>query len=270
MKKTATIGLSACLILAAGAALAADMPVKARPLAAAPIVGWSGFYIGGNVGYGWSTSDGGTACIDDAGVPNGPFCQVVPGGQVKARGALGGAQVGYNWQSGQWVAGLESDAQLSGISGSTTVNGPFFFVNGGGPALPPGVFLASHRLEWFGTTRVRFGYAGIERTLLYVTGGVAYGAVELSSNLIAPNAGTIYPGSKSATRVGWVIGGGLEYAMTANWSAKLEGLYIDLGEETTVGREVPLTFPPNGFVRTKDFDLNYAIVRAGLNYKIGR
>jgi outer membrane immunogenic protein len=268
--KNVTMGLSAWLMFAAGPALAADMVVKARPPAAASILAWSGFYIGGNVGYGWSTSDGGAGCIDDAGVPNGPFCQVVPGGQVKARGALGGAQVGYNWQRGQWLTGLESDVQLSGIRGSTVVNGPFGFVTGGDLALPPGVFLASHRLEWFGTARARFGYAANDRTLLYVTGGLAYGAVDLSSNLIAPNAGTTYPASKSVTKVGWVVGGGLEYAITANWSAKLEGLYVDLGDETTIGREVPLTFPPLGFTRTKDFDLNYAIVRAGLNYKLGR
>jgi outer membrane immunogenic protein len=83
----------------------------------------------------------------------------------------------------------------------------------------------------------------------------------------APNAGTTYPASTSVTKAGWAAGGGIEYAMTNNWSAKLEGLYFDLGHATTVGEEVPLTFPPFGFTHTKEFDLQYALVRLGINYK---
>jgi outer membrane immunogenic protein len=260
-------------LLFAGPAMAADLPVKApvykAPPALVPAFSWTGFYIGGNVGYGANTADGNPGCIDNTGVPNGPFCQVVPGGHINASGVFGGGQFGYNWQFAQYVWGIETDFQGSGIRGSTTASGPFGFFGGPGLglALPPGAFTASEDLQWFGTTRIRFGYAGIDRVLLYVTGGAAYGAASLSSNLIALNAGTTYPASTSVTKVGWAAGGGLEYAISTNWSAKLEGLYFDLGHATTVGEEVPFTFPPFGFTRTKEFDLQYALVRLGINYK---
>jgi outer membrane immunogenic protein len=277
MKRPAlAIPALAIIVLAAlltAPAVAADMRVKAPvyktppPL---PVFSWTGVYIGGNIGYGWKTADGGPGCTDEFGVQNGPFCQVVPDGHVKASGVFGGGQIGFNWQTAWWVWGVETDVQASDIRGSATVNGPFaFFGDPGQLALPPATFIAAEHLEWFGTTRLRLGYAAIDRVLLYVTGGVAYGTAGLSSNFLAPNAGTTYPASASVTRVGWVAGGGLEYAVTPNWSAKLEGLYIDLGQTTTVGHEVPFTFPPLGFTRSKEFDLQYALVRFGLNYKLG-
>jgi outer membrane immunogenic protein len=256
------LGLIGASLLFAGPAVAADLAVKAPVYKAppAPVFSWTGFYIGGNLGYGSNTADGDPGCIDPQGVSNGPLCQVVPGGHVKASGAFGGGQVGYNWQFGQYVWGVETDLQGSGIRGSTTVAGPFAFF-GGGQALPPGSFTASENLQWFGTSRVRLGYAGIDRVLLYVTGGAAYGAASLSSNLDAPNVRSTYPSSVSVTKAGWAAGGGIEYAITNNWSAKLEGLYFDLGQATTAD------LGAFGYTRSKEFDLQYAVARLGLNYK---
>jgi outer membrane immunogenic protein len=258
-----TLGLIGVSLLFSGSALAADLAVKAPVYKApppVPVFSWTGFYIGGNLGYGANTTDGGPGCIDNNGVSNGPNCQIVPGGQVNASGVFGGGQFGYNWQFGQYVWGLETDFQGSGIRGSTTVAGPFSFF-GGGQALPPGSFSASEDLQWFGTSRIRFGYAGIDHVLLYATGGAAYGAASLSSNLNAPNVGSSYPSSASVTKAGWAAGGGIEYAITNNWSAKLEGLYFDLGNATTSD------LGAFGFTRSKEFDLQYALVRLGINYK---
>jgi outer membrane immunogenic protein len=258
-------GLIGASLLVAGPAFAADLAVKGPVYKAPPpaAFSWTGFYIGGNVGYGANTTDGDPGCIDPNGVSNGPECQVVPGGHINASGAFGGAQVGYNWQFGQYVWGIETDFQGSGIRGSTTVGGPFGFFGGPGlgQALPPGAFTASEDLQWFGTSRIRFGYAGIDRVLLYATGGAAYGAASLSSNLTAPNVGSSYPSSMSVTKAGWAAGGGIEYAFTNNWTAKVEGLYFDLGNATTAD------LGAFGFTRSKEFALQYAVARLGINYK---
>lgn len=108
------IGVAAVAILIGTPALAADLPVKA-PALPVPVYNWTGFYIGGNVGYGGNTADGGSGCVDNNGVTNGPNCQVVPGGQLNAAGFFGGGQIGYNWQVARYVWGIETDIQGSGI-----------------------------------------------------------------------------------------------------------------------------------------------------------
>ena len=230
---------------------------------------WNGFYGGANLGHGWSYTDGDPGCIGRFGVFNGPYCQIVPAGaaHVSSSGSMGGGQFGFNQQVGKYVWGLETDFQATDINGSNTVNGPFAFVNGG-LALPAGSYTASQRLDWFGTSRVRFGYAGFERILIYATGGLAYGRSNNSSNLTAINANLTFPGSASVTKAGWVAGGGIEYAVANNWTAKIEAIYFDLGHVTFLGPGFPPGhFLPLGFTRTNDFSLQYSTVRIGLNYK---
>jgi outer membrane immunogenic protein len=251
-------------------AFAADLP--ARTYTKAPVVvdqnySWSGFYVGGNVGGGWNRDSGGTGCIDPAGVRNGPACQVVPAGTIDSSGVIGGVQIGYNWQvAPSWLFGLEADIQGADIKGSTTVNGPFVF-NDGTLALPAAQFTASEKLDWLGTVRGRVG-ATMGSALLYATGGLAYGHAQLATNLVSAFPFT-FPASASVTKVGWTVGAGVEWGFAGNWSAKVEGLYYDLGTTTlstgpTVGGGGVL-----GFVRTKDFDLHGAIGRVGLNYHFG-
>jgi outer membrane immunogenic protein len=256
---------------ASGLAFAADMavkmPVKAQPPPPAPVYSWTGFYIGGNIGGGWADDRGDTFCFDFAGVLNGPTCQVLPSGagHINASGIIGGGQLGYNWQIGQAVVGVETDFQGSDIHGSTTVNGPFGFAGIPGLiALPPGVFTASERIDWFGTARGRVGFAAWDRALIFATGGLFYRHISANSLFTAPNAGTIYSGSASETKAGWTVGGGLEYAFTNNWSAKIEGLYYDLGSITVAGIETPHMA---GYQHNKNFDNTGAIVRVGLNYQ---
>jgi outer membrane immunogenic protein len=104
--------------------------------------------------------------------------------------------------------------------------------------------------------------------LVYGTGGLAYGRSEVNTNFTSalPFA---FPASASETKVGFAVGAGIEYAFALNWSAKIEGLYYDLGRITASAgcSPAPCAGGANGFIRAKDFDLQGGIVRAGLNYK---
>ena len=251
-------------------ASAADLPRKApaAPPPPVPVFSWTGFYVGANIGGGWARDHGEHFCLGPTGVPDAD-CQVLPPGSehISSSGIIGGGQMGYNWQTGQIVLGIETDFQGADIRGSTTVGGPFGFAGPPpGVALPAGIFTASEKIDWFGTVRGRVGWVPWDRVLIFATGGLIYGHVVADSLFTAPNVGTAYAGSSSATRAGWTVGGGVEYAFTNNWSGKIEGQYYDLGSITVVGNETPLTFPPGGFQHNKNFDFTGAIVRLGLNY----
>lgn len=172
MKKILSLCAALAVLSIAPAAHAADMPIRgpiykyAPP--PAPVFNWTGFYVGGHLGYGFT---------DDL------------------DGFLGGFQLGYNWQfSPNIVFGIEAD-----ISG-TDING-----------LPFGI--PAH-IDYIGTARARIGYAW-DRTMIYGTGGFAFSRA---------SAGGVHD-----TDTGWVIGGGLEWAYSNQWSAKAEYLYHDLG-----------------------------------------
>lgn len=257
------LGSIATTVNAAEAAPAADAPPG--------VYSWTGVYVGANFGWGQNNDRGSEYCVDNLGVLNGAGCQVPPPGvttHASGSGAVGGGQVGYNVQQGQTVLGVETDLQASGISGTTTVNGPFPFAGIPGVlAVPPGLFTARDKINWFGTVRVRVGYVPGERTLFYITGGPAYGHVTATSLFTAPNVGTVYQGRVSTTKAGWTVGGGIEYAVDANVSAKLEALYEDLGHITVLGNEVPLLFLPSGYQHNKNFINSGTIIRVGLNYR---
>jgi outer membrane immunogenic protein len=216
-----------------GAAAAADMPVKA-PVYKAPVVAppynWTGFYVGGNIGYSWGKQDLSLVGGFPLGSPN-------------INGVIGGGQIGYNWQMNQLVLGLEADIQGSGQKGDgslTTAPG----------IVPSTVFSFTEKLDWFGTVRGRAGYA-MDRWLPYVTGGWAYGHGSLSAG--ATGFGPLAAVSASSTYSGWTVGGGIEWAFMNNWSAKAEYLYIDFGNGPAV----------SAFVSGKMTD---NIARLGVNY----
>jgi outer membrane immunogenic protein len=210
------------LLAVSVAAQAADIP---RPVykgvrSVVAYYNWTGFYVGINGGYGWGTSD-----------------WTVPAVSTKPSGWLIGGTLGYNYQVGSWVLGLEGDWDWSDIKDSVAC----------------GAFSCETKNPWFGTVRGRIGYA-FDRWLPYFTGGVAFGKVEASStNPAAPGA--------SDTRTGWTVGGGLEYAFLGNWSAKLEYLYVDLGSFDCSASCSGVA----GVASNVDFKTN--IIRAGLNYK---
>jgi outer membrane immunogenic protein len=231
MKKFLLTGV-ALATLAGGPALSADLPRRAPVKAPEPVVyayNWSGFYIGAHVGGGWSdkcfTFNGGAdGCHDGDGL-------------------LAGGQLGFNWQSGQFVFGVEFSGSWADISG-----------NHAGLLPPNGAF--STELDTILMLTGRVGVA-FDRMLLYVTGGGAWVNEQLS---YAAPAG-IFSSDKS--RNGWTIGAGIEYGIAPNWSIAAQYNYIDLGEKS-----VSFTGPGLvGFTESVDTTVSLATVR--LNYRFG-
>lgn len=162
-----------------GAATAADLPRGPAPYYPPPtsVYNWTGPYAGLNLGYEWGK---------------------VTNSNLEPGGIAGGGQLGYNWQTGQFVLGVETDIQASGADDTFA---PYKFSN-----------------PWFGTLRGRAGFA-INNVLLYGTFGLAYGELK----------GEFFGVEEDKTLVGWTGGAGLEFGFAPNWSAKVEYLYMDLG-----------------------------------------
>jgi outer membrane immunogenic protein len=222
---------------------------------------WTGFYAGVNGGYGWTSQHVNYEANFGTWVPYLPD----PKQTLSQDGGFGGAQLGYNWQAGHLVYGLETDVQISGISGKV------YALNAGNPLDHLG---ASSSLDWFGTFRGRLGYS-FGPVLAYATGGLAYGDVESEMKYVSTfPAGccglagpAIADGRKSGIQIGYTIGGGIEYALAPKFTIKAEYQYIDLGSRDPVG-SCTFGFGPCGLFRTKIED-NYNTVRLGLNYHIG-
>lgn len=241
--------------LSSESAYTADLAPKyvKAPAAIEAVSMWSGFYIGGNIGYGGGRSDTTFA-------PN--FVAAVPTTlSFNEGGAFGGGQIGYNWRSGSFVYGLEADIQKSDVSGSTR-RSPI--LDTFGALRGPDTFLStSGKLDWFGTVRVRAGILAAPNVLLYVTGGYAYGKIDDRAETNFRNdGGAIYLSDFSSTRSGYTVGAGGEWAFASNWSAKLEYLYLNLGNRSSIA-----ALPP--FEVAYGFHSDYHLGRIGLNYHFG-
>ena len=183
-------------------ATAADLPVKAPPPAPvmAPVWNWSGFYIGVNGGYSWGRSSRDLNFFNPL---NGVSLTTGTGGGRDLDGGVFGGQLGYNWQTGNWVLGIETDAQWTGQKGSTTVLCPVVGCFPTAVAAGTGVGAAlSDKLEWFGTFRGRGGVLVTPSVLLYATGGLAYGSLQTDlalSGFTATGAPVTIAGSRSTT-----------------------------------------------------------------------
>ncbi|MGL6062397.1 MAG: outer membrane protein [Bradyrhizobium sp.] len=262
--------------IAASSALAADMPLKAPP-PVVPVWTWTGFYIGGNAGYSWGRSETDWTYYNTAtGATIVPPAGSITSGKFDMNGAIAGGQAGYNWQSGGFVGGIEGDLQWSdekggarGVCAATSAVVPgaclplLTFV----PAGVTGSALAfDQHLEWFGTVRLRGGFLANPQTLLYVTGGLAYGSIKSSAaivNYAGNGAAVAFGATGSDTRVGWTVGVGAEWMFARNWSAKVEYLYIDLGTTNNTYSLAGLGIPFG--VRTSS-DFTDHIGRVGINY----
>jgi outer membrane immunogenic protein len=181
-----------------GIASAADIqrPVyKAPPAGVMPVAyDWTGFYVGGHVGYGWADK----SWQDGFGL----F-----GLSHQAKGFLGGGQAGFNYQIGQFVVGVEGDMSWSGMSGSTNALASTFNTD----------------VDWTATLTGRLGMA-FDRWLVYGKGGAAWARDRYSTNFYT------FPGTEvTDTRLGWTVGAGVEYAFAPQWTAKLEYNYMDFG-----------------------------------------
>ena len=237
--------------------LAADLGARTytKAPALAPVSNWSGFYIGGNLGYGWGNGDTDVSFLPSPGAFG--LNNTTLG--ARSTGVTGGAQLGYNWQIGSLVTGLEADIQGSDIKGSARANATLL----GTPIPVPDIVLSSEtKLAWFGTVRGRLGITVTPDLLLYGTGGLAYGHVDASANY-DQGEGVSAPVSISKTKVGWTAGAGAEWMFARNWSAKLEYLYIDLGNESAIGH---VTLAPPEFNVGYTWRFRENIARVGVNY----
>jgi outer membrane immunogenic protein len=265
--KNARLGALALLsVFAATPTMAADLPVKAAPMPAVIPVTWNGFYIGINGGYSWGHSSRDLNFFNPV---TGVTVATVSGGGRDMDGGLFGGQIGYNWQTSNWVFGIEADAQWSGQRGGTTA---LCVVTGcalGGVPLAVGTRATiDDKLEWFGTIRGRVGVTFTPTVLAYVTGGGAYGSVKTDLALATVTAnGTpvLFGGSATTDRFGWTVGGGLEWMFAGNWSGKIEYLYMDLGSISN-----SVVFPTAaGLALGANVTSNVTdhILRAGINYR---
>jgi outer membrane immunogenic protein len=255
------------LVATVSAAVAADLPRKTAPapafVTAAPVFSWTGFYVGLNAG-----AQFGDSRTNTIGTP--AFLALVPAGTAPGRlsknsaGFIGGAQIGYNWQLGNYVAGLEADIQY--VDGNKTSS----FT--GLPVLGTRLTTsAKSELEYFGTLRGRLGYTPFDRLLVYATGGLAYGSVKSNASVVGVDAPALaWSGSKTDQKFGWTVGAGAEYALTSNWTIKGEYLYYDLGRSTVSAfgnGAVRANAALNGIDYVGRTQNRGSIVRAGLNYK---
>jgi len=225
-----------------------------------PVSSWTGFYAGVNGGYGWDAV--GSKNLDVT-VPAVPFT-FTAGQYSEPSGGFGGGQIGYNWQVNRFVLGVETDIQISDISGSKTSATPLFRSVD---------FVSQNQtdIDWFGTVRGRLGY-GWDNTLVYFTGGLAYGLVDdRQTGSLSTPGGSFQLGqvARKDVETGYVLGGGIEFKpmwgflASPNWSVKAEYQYINLGSEKMTG--TALGFLP---ITTNSHQIELNTVRVGLNYHI--
>ena len=224
MKRSILAGVAALTaVTMIGSANAADiarrqaMPVKA-PAYFAPY-NWTGFYVGINGGGGWGNSDWSAATGSS--------------GRDTSGGLVGGT-IGYNYQVGPAVFGIEGDIDWTNIRGSSSA--------------VPCTTSCETKTSWLGTVRGRLGYS-FDRFMPYITGGLAVGDIKANA------AG--FPGN-SETNAGWTLGGGVEASIVGPWTAKVEYLYVDLGD---------MNCPAGSCVLATNVDARANIVRGGVNYR---
>jgi outer membrane immunogenic protein len=262
MRKAFLIGAALVSTTAWVPAIAADLPYKARPLVAAPAAGWTGFYLGANVGGVWTHSDGTRNPI-----PSPAAFGVNPvTGAIDASGVAVGMHGGFNYQfAPSFVAGIEADWTWTNASSSFTQT-----LTRIGTATPvAGTFATmSTKLDWLASVRGRLGYLVTPDLLAYVTGGGAWGGVNYAANVsngvAAGPTSYVAPVTFSNTPSGYVVGGGLEWKMAGNWLVRGEYLFYRLGGASATGTSVNFPAFPSGYVWS---NMNINEGRVGLSYK---
>jgi len=260
-------------VLAVGPALGADLPVKAPPMpaVAATPYNWTGFYGGLNAGGYWAYSGDPTTTASCTGFafsyfecPAGAAAVSAAGtGSLSGGGFLGGGQIGANWQTGAVVLGVETDFDYLNLKASRQAGGIVSTFFGSGP------FTISNSVSANGlyTLRGRVGWA-FNNLLPYVTGGWALTSLS-ASNSYSDTIGPVTASwnTPNTLKGGWVVGGGLEWAFSHNWTAKVEYLYVNFGPVYAQG--VISLSGGGGYANaiSTSTDLTLQIVRAGVNYK---
>jgi outer membrane immunogenic protein len=250
MKKILLGAAGILAVATTGPSFAADLPAATyakSPAVVAPVPAydWSGFYVGANIGGAWDHGTVTEAALD------GTF---VSSGSSSNSGVVGGGQVGYNYMAlPNFLLGIEADVDGTSLKGSA------LSVDGSNQH--------SSELNAFGTVRGRVGFTE-SNWLFYGTGGFAWSEGSTTRTQIATVVGAVPPipavagtvETSSNTRTGWAAGAGVEWGITQNWTARLEYLYLDLGNATSV-------FPISNRQQTSSATMNVA--RFGVNYKFG-
>ena len=251
--------------LVAGPATAADLPVRGpvyTPPPAVALYNWSGCYIGANVGGGWTSNSNtfGDPLPDP--VTYG-FAPINIG--TNGSGVVAGGQAGCNLQvASNFVVGIEGDLSWSGVKGEGTA-GPIESIPAGAGFVAGSVATSTHKVAWLGTVRGRAGVA-FDTLLIYMTAGVAWASLNTTADEVFLT-GVSNPGSLDSSRIGWVGGVGLEYALTYNWIVRGEYLYHQFASDTFVGYRVPVL--PTFGVQYTTSRTNLSVARIGLSYKFG-
>jgi opacity protein-like surface antigen len=240
MRKLCLIGVSLLALSCARTATAADLAVAA-PIPV-PVWSWTGLYVGSHIGEGWAFKNWESA--DGFFGPAGPFgAAFIPfSARGTSSGVFGGMQAGFNLQNGPLVWGIELEGATADLDGNARCALAFYVCNS--------------RIDYMGTLTGRVGFA-FDHVLLYARGGGAYAHddYQMTANVIT-NAFT-----GSDNRFGWTLGGGVEYAFSPAWSAKLEYDYLDLGSEGT-------SFTDQfGNQSTISIEQQIHRVKAGVNYR---
>jgi outer membrane immunogenic protein len=232
--------------------MAADL--SARPVYKAPapvgeaVFSWTGFYIGGNIGAKWGRFDE---------TLSGPNNSVTFSRGDSNTEFVGGGQIGYLWQTGQFVFGIEGDIDATRLRDSVTVGTAF------GPFVPGDTL--SVRNDWQSSVRGRVGWA-FDRMMLYVTGGGAWANLKATGTFVP--SGTV-PGltvTRDKTAFGWTLGGGVDYMLTGGWSLGAEYRFtrFDRENEGTLG--TLLTVPPTPITATTSLDTHEVTARVSYHF----
>lgn len=234
-------------MLGATSAAAADLPGKAPIYKAPPatVATWTGCYFGGNVGYGWSP----TKWRDPV------FGTFVPGELAShtADGVVGGGQIGCDYQTGQWVFGIQGMFDASAMKGQSLNTLSLSEGNNVTDAT---------KVPWIATLTGRIGYTLQPITLIYVKGGFAWARAEYNECCTPPD--TVADGFAKATRTGWTVGAGLEHVFRPNWSAFFEYDFVGLGTDRIAFTPIS---PFSAFSYNIKQDVHLVLV--GVNYRFG-
>ena len=283
---TAALGV---LALPAMAADMAPAPVyRAPPPVLVPVWNWTGFYVGGTAGGGWLNGNvslgGSTFCNTTllgcvAFEDSTALANALPSNlNSKPSGFLGGGEIGYNWQYGRFVYGIETDISGASISGSSSFSSSV--QPAGFPLNAVNVSaVATEKLDYLGTLRARTGFLATPSLLVYATSGLAYGGVSSSTALAEQLSGPC-PGcgpspsvaaSTSGTKAGWTVGGGLEWMFAPQWTVKGEYLYYDLGSTNyalpALVQTTSTGAPFFGASGATNAEFKGSVARIGVNYK---
>jgi outer membrane immunogenic protein len=245
-------------------ALAADMalrPVQA-PFLPPPPFSWTGFYLGGNVGAGFGTTEASVNVgLALTAVTGTPVTATAPLVSETFNGFVGGIQAGYNWQAGVFVLGVEGDLDAAGLQG----NAPCVVVPN-----------CTMKHNWFADITGRVGVVAVERSLIYLKGGVAWEGSNFSvgNSITGGGMSLAANASGSGTQTGGLLGMGVEYAFLPNWSAKIEYNYIDYGTRsfnasiaTNAGFAGTGLAPLSGVQVPTSITESEHIIKAGVNYR---